>query len=267
MSRNPRPCSVVIHDANNEAVTHFIMGGCLGVDEAWVPRNLLKIDEEFYLPLSKRDTRLAAFCGKSLKFNSYLDLLMSKRNGACLQILESIAKERDEADDKEAVVTKNRKKLLSSHSPLSINLNMPCADNPTALVDIPVLFESDAKVSVAMQLSEKLLDHLREAIAQSSAGDRGKKRPALERFETGEDTVRWNYQRESCYITYVDGDGRKHTKHSKPKFDHRSSSPEKQEAIQICCAELGEFFRMNHHGADLEESANSPDSEELIAPC
>ena len=268
MSRKARPCSIATHVADTGAAMHFIMGGCLSEDEAWVPVGLLLVDNDYYLPLSKKDTKLSAFCGKSLKFNNYLDVLLHKRNQVCDQVLETIARQHDEMLEDETATTKNRKKLLASSSPPFVCLSMPHADDPTKCEEIPVLFASDAKISVAVKLTEAVMDHLRLSISLAPVGERGKKRSRMDRVFpgfTGKSLVRYNYQRESCYITYCDADGRQHTKHSKPKFDHRSTDEEKNEAIRLCSEQLSVFFEENNvtpEGQCEEDDSQDPPAEE-----
>lgn len=236
---------VIVHDSGSGPVS-IVMGGYLPHDEAWIPSNLIDVDGDYYLPLSKRDRKLSSFCGTVLACNKLIDSLLEKRNEQCSRILRALASEGEVIQDIDANL-KFAKKRFSMQAPKTIVLTVPSLLDPASFVCIPVVFESDAKVSCAVKVSTDVMDYICNAISGSDAGDRGKKRPRDDRICSGFKEVLYNYSRGSFYVVYCDADGRKHTKHAKPICDRLNTEEEKQQAMKECAQGLQEFYVDNHH--------------------
>ena len=210
--------------------------------------NLIDVDSGFVVPFGKRDRKLSAFCGTPLVSNAFIDSMFAARNRLCDQVFKNLATE-DEAiqvvDEQKGL--KIAKKRLSISAPKTINLELPDPGSPGETFKVPVVFESDAKVSCAIHLTAEVMDFVCRAISTSEMGNRGKKRARDDRITTDYKEVLYNYSRGSFYVTYCDADGRKHTRHAKPDCDPRSTDEEQQQAIGECADRLHAFFMEQHH--------------------
>ena len=222
-----------------------IVGGFLPIDEAWIP-SIVDIDGEHFVSVCKRDRKLSSFCGVSLSKNKFIDDLLQERNRACDAILRQLAQNGESIEGGELVKGKITKKTMALQAPKTVVLKFEAIDGSVG-VEIPVVFESDSKVSCAVKVSADVMDYICIAVKGSEQGDRGKKRNAEDRQTFQHREVRANYSRGSLYVEYLDADGRSHTKHAKPDVHTRSSEDEREAAMQACAEELHVFYTENHH--------------------
>ena len=119
---------VIVHDSGSGPVS-IVMGGYLPHDEAWTPSNLIDVDGDYYLPLSKRDRKLSSF----LACNKLIDSLLEKRNEQCSRILRALASEGEVIQDIDANL-KFAKKRFSMQAPKTIVLTVPGLHDPASVV-------------------------------------------------------------------------------------------------------------------------------------
>jgi hypothetical protein len=210
----------------------IIEGGALKQGTAWVPSRITIVDGLEFVGLSRDDRRLAAFCGVDCRPPHPL------RDCAWLTTLATMRKEAINRCKAQAAMTDDG--LADCPPPRSGGRNMRArVDLPHWVVlelsafkegdvDVPatqmkVLTDNgDHKRIVSIELTEANLAYVAAAVKRdesSGCAPHRRRRAVSERIVPDEESgqVKWNYQRSAPYCVYEDEDGRKRSKHMKPK--------------------------------------------------
>jgi len=210
-----------------------IEGGSLKPGLPWVPSRVTCVDGLEYIALSRDDRRLAAFCGVNcsiphpLRDCVWLTELARARRDAINALKTQALESADVLADNLGAKPSSRNVKAQMDLPQVVIIHMPPLHGDgidVAGLPMKVLSENgDPKRLVSIELNEANLTYVQAAVKlgeMAGVHPQRTRRTKADRIQPEEGgQVRWNYQRSAPYCVFQDEDGRRRSKHLKPKTE------------------------------------------------
>jgi hypothetical protein len=241
-----------------------IRGGYLKENDPWAPLSLTIRGGVTYVPLHKKDRRLAAFCGKSLstpqplKACGWLDLIVERRDAICAQIVAEMISARNTENDPLAMNSGvaldqgpfKLKDVIDLNLPDTIIVDMPSLDGSDD-ISIPVIFEALRGPVVQVAATSDVLAHVCAAVHDDDGNGTkwARRHPDDDTPTFTSPVVRWSRTRKAAYVHYTDADGRPHRKEKQMKAAFTAEEVAETEEWLLS-------FRNNHHNAIHDENVD-----------
>ena len=196
-----------------------IQGGFLKSDSVWSPNDLIEIDGQHFLGLSKTDRKLAAFCGRDLaqphplRDCKWLDELKLLRNAACNAALEDIIRANDPRGRCDTKCSLRAKIDMVDTLPATVKFDVPGVDGGDP-VQFTCTFEQNPHALVKVMADPATMSHIALALNKVDQEECKKRRAKSDRVNLG-DNIDYDYNRESAYVKFEDDTGRQRRKYMK----------------------------------------------------